>query len=181
MENHKDNSKNSHLQHNTMKHKVILFPLPFQGHINPMLQLANILHSRGFSITIIHTSFNSPNPTNYPHFDFYSIPDGLSDSDRDQTSTDHVISLLPLLNVRCVVPFKDCLAKLLSSNVGEEESRVCCLITDAVWHFSQDVANELKIPRIVLRTTSISSFLVFTAALVLQEKGCLQGMYYFFL
>nr|VDD34529.1 unnamed protein product [Brassica oleracea] len=31
--------------------QVILFPLPLQGCINPMIQLAKILHSRGFSIT----------------------------------------------------------------------------------------------------------------------------------
>ncbi|MFS8012875.1 putative cytokinin 7-beta-glucosyltransferase [Helianthus anomalus] len=38
--------------------RIILFPLPFQGHINPMLQLANILHTRGFKITIIHAEYN---------------------------------------------------------------------------------------------------------------------------
>ncbi|KAL8512741.1 hypothetical protein ACS0TY_019031 [Phlomoides rotata] len=34
--------------------RLIIFPLPLQGHINPVFQLANILHSRGFSITILH-------------------------------------------------------------------------------------------------------------------------------
>ncbi|MFS7958048.1 putative cytokinin 7-beta-glucosyltransferase [Helianthus anomalus] len=33
---------------------IVLFPMPFQGHINPMFQLANILHTQGFKITIIH-------------------------------------------------------------------------------------------------------------------------------
>ncbi|KAJ0564384.1 hypothetical protein HanRHA438_Chr07g0320731 [Helianthus annuus] len=37
--------------------RIIMFPFPFrfQGHINPMFQLANLLYSKGFSITILHT------------------------------------------------------------------------------------------------------------------------------
>ncbi|KAM3739890.1 hypothetical protein ACB098_08G056900 [Castanea mollissima] len=58
--------------------RLVLLPCPFQGHINPMLQLGTILHSKGFSITITHTEFNSPNPSNHPNFKFLPIPDGLS-------------------------------------------------------------------------------------------------------
>ena len=36
--------------------RVLLFPLPFQGHINPMLQLADVLHGRGLAITVLHTA-----------------------------------------------------------------------------------------------------------------------------
>ncbi|BFG22766.1 hypothetical protein CerSpe_090400 [Prunus speciosa] len=56
------------------------FTLPLQGHINPMLELANVLHSKGFSITItsctptstlstlqaIHTSPSTQFPMAYP-------------------------------------------------------------------------------------------------------------------
>ncbi|KAJ0657854.1 hypothetical protein HanLR1_Chr14g0551311 [Helianthus annuus] len=42
--------------------RVIMFPLPYQGHVNPMFQLANLLYSKGFSITIFHTNFNKPKP-----------------------------------------------------------------------------------------------------------------------
>ena len=154
-----------------MQHKngrrLILFPLPLQGHINPMLQLANILYTKGFSITIIHTQFNSPNSNNYPHFTFHSIPDGLLES---EASISDVIALLTLLNVNCVTPFRDCLAKLLT-DVSKEF--VACLITDAVWHFTQAVAEALKIKRIVLRTSNLSSFLAYAALPRLREKGYL--------
>ncbi|KAI3793281.1 hypothetical protein L1987_35897 [Smallanthus sonchifolius] len=60
---------------------LVLFPLPFQGHINPMLQLASILYTKGFKIIIIHTDFNSPNQSNYPQFTFRSISDGLTKSE----------------------------------------------------------------------------------------------------
>nr|DAD28355.1 TPA_asm: hypothetical protein HUJ06_029823 [Nelumbo nucifera] len=145
---------------------LVLFPLPLQGHINPMLQLATILHSRGFSITIVHTHFNSPNSSNYRNFTFLPISDGFSDG---QASTDDVIELITALNVNCVAPFRDCLAGLLSDEQSEEP--IACLISDATMHFTQAVADSLKLPRVVLRTSSPSSFLVFIAYPILRQKG----------
>lgn len=133
------------------RRRLVLFPLPYQGHISPMLQLANILYSKGFSVTIIHTRFNSPNPSIHPDFTFLSIPDGLLEH---QASTKDIIALNTVLNVNCVEPFKDCLAKLLA----DEDANVACLITDVIWHFTQSVADSFEIPRLVLRTTSVWSF-----------------------
>ncbi|KAL5799884.1 hypothetical protein ACOSQ4_032768 [Xanthoceras sorbifolium] len=153
MENHGD----SHLQAGE-KRRVVLFPLPLQV---------------GFSITIIHTNFNSPSSSNYPHFDFRSIPDGLLET---QASTTDAIAFLTLLNVRCVLPFQDCLAELMSLQLPlcREPDRIpntiACLITDAIWHFTQPVADNLKLPRIVLRTSNICSFIAFAALPLLCEK-----------
>ncbi|KAI8540023.1 hypothetical protein RHMOL_Rhmol09G0228900 [Rhododendron molle] len=144
--------------------RLVLFPIPAQGHINPMLQLANILHSRGFSITIIHTHFNAPAKSKHPHFTFLPISDGLSPT---KAPMGNIISFLTLLNSNCVAPFRDCLAGLLA------DGPIACLITDALWHFSQSVADGFGIPRIVLRTSSISSFLVYAAFPTLQEMGYL--------
>ncbi|XVE69321.1 hypothetical protein DITRI_Ditri09bG0143000 [Diplodiscus trichospermus] len=149
-------------------HGVLLFPMPFQGHINPMLQLGNILHAKGFSITIIHTKFNSPNPSNFPHFRFCSIPDGLSENHAVPSDFDNIITLLTILNSNCVIPFRDCLAKLVSVSV---ENHIACLITDAFWYFTQAVADGFKLPRIVLRTTSVSQCIVVTSMPFLREKG----------
>ncbi|KAH9679867.1 hypothetical protein WN943_027068 [Citrus x changshan-huyou] len=157
----------SHI-HQKKGRRLILFPLPLQGHINPMLQLANILYSKAFSITIIHTNFNSPNTSNYPEFSFCSIEDSSSET---EASTADLVALLSLLNVQCVVPFRNCLAKLLSNVEGEEKEPIACLITDATWYFTQAVAESLKLSRIVLRTNSVSSFLVFAAFPVLSQKG----------
>ncbi|KAF5467375.1 hypothetical protein F2P56_017203 [Juglans regia] len=147
--------------------RVVLFPVPLQGHISPMLQLANILYSRGFSITIIHTCFNSPNYSKHTNFTFHSIPDGLLES---EASTADITAVLTLLNANCVTPFRDCLAKLLSDS---SEEPVACVITDAIWHFTQAVADSFKLPRIVLRTSNVSSFLAFGSLLLMQEKGYL--------
>ena len=79
------------------------------------------------------------------------------------------------MNVNCIKPFSDCLAKLLA-DVSKDP--VACLITDAMWHFTQSVAEILKIPRIVLRTSSVCSFLAFFALPHLREKNLsIQGAF----
>lgn len=156
--------------------RLLLIPLPLQGHINPMLQLANILHSNGFSITIIHTSFNSPNLSNYPHFNFCCIQDGLSET---ESSTSDLLNFVIALNIRCVTPFKECLVKMLSDTSDEP---IACLISDALCYFTQAVAESLHLPRIVLGTGGLSSFVAFSAFPFLREKGYLpiQGQFLFF-
>ncbi|KAL3521155.1 hypothetical protein ACH5RR_019304 [Cinchona calisaya] len=150
--------------------RLVLFPVPLQGHINPKIQLANILHSKGFSICIIHTRFNSLDHSKYPHFSFHFIPDGLLEN--DEFSTSDVTVLLRQLNVNCVGPFREILASLLSDN-ETHELPVSCLITDSIWHFTQDVADNFKLPRIAFRTTSICSFLDFHSLPLFRQKGYL--------
>ncbi|CAB4270867.1 unnamed protein product [Prunus armeniaca] len=147
--------------------RLIFFPLPLQGHINPMLELASVLHSKGFSITIMHTHLNSLNPSSYPHFTFHSIPDGLSES---EASTKDIVLLISLLNVKCVEPFRAALADLLS-NVSKEP--VACLIAVLRFHFTQSVAESFKLPRMLLRTGGATSLLVYTQFPLLHEKGYL--------
>ncbi|KAL8097888.1 UDP-glycosyltransferase 76B1-like [Apium graveolens] len=155
------------------KGRLLLFPLPFQGHINPMLQLANILHSKGFNITIIHTSFNSPNISNYPHFTFESFSeDTLAGYDTSLLgNVKNVILLLNLVNKVWIDPFHDCVKRLLSNSSVEDPIR--CLIPDATLYFTQAVTDLLKLPRIVLRTSSLCSFHVFHSFPLLLQKGYL--------
>ncbi|XP_073126785.1 UDP-glycosyltransferase 76B1-like [Henckelia pumila] len=143
--------------------RVILFPLPFQGHINPMIQLANILHSNGFEISILHHQYNSPDPSKNPHFSFHVIPGGLSELQSFQGDT---LALFRFLNFDCIGPIRDCLGKLLSTH-----DHIACMITDANMYNSQAAVEDLGIPRIVLRTTSLCSFLAFATLPVLREKG----------
>ncbi|KAL0359228.1 UNVERIFIED_CONTAM: UDP-glycosyltransferase 76F1 [Sesamum angustifolium] len=148
--------------------RLLLFPLPLQGHINPMLQLANILHSKGFSITIVHTKLNSPNHSNYPHFTFFPIDDGLSEN--NAASRNDIVSLLTVLNVKCIEPFKQAMSELLAESSGDP---IACLISDAILHFTTAVCKSLNLPRLVLRTGGVSSFLAFAAFPLLLEKGYL--------
>ncbi|MED6168757.1 hypothetical protein PIB30_014446 [Stylosanthes scabra] len=63
-----------------------MVPFPSQGHINPLLKLAKILHTKGFHITFVNTEFNhirllksrgSNTLSGIPSFNFETIPDGL--------------------------------------------------------------------------------------------------------
>ncbi|XP_035839398.1 UDP-glycosyltransferase 76G1 isoform X2 [Helianthus annuus] len=148
--------------------RIILFPLPFQGHINPMLQLANILHTRGFKITIIHAEYNSPNPSNYPHLTFKPIKDHLSKVAHEYPTNRDGTYFVRYLNKSCVDTFTDCLAGLLAEP-GEE--RVACVITDACFYVTQAVADDMKLPRIVLRTSSLGCNLAYEALPFYSKTG----------
>ncbi|KAI3799895.1 hypothetical protein L1987_35200 [Smallanthus sonchifolius] len=154
------------LRSTTRRRRIILFPLPFQGHINPMLQLANILHTHGFKITIIHAEYNSPNPSNYPHFTFKPIKDRFSEIAHQLATNPDASYFLTYLNKSCVDPFRDCLAGLLA------EETVACVITDAGFYFTQAVADDLKLPRIVLRTSSLGCVLAYDALPFNSKKDC---------
>ncbi|KAL0452792.1 UNVERIFIED_CONTAM: UDP-glycosyltransferase 76B1 [Sesamum latifolium] len=152
------------------RRRLVLFPVPLQGHINPMIQLAQILHVRGFDVSIIHTKYNSPNLSRYPQFTVHIIPDGLSET---EVSTSDITLFLKRLNTNCAGPFYDCLADLLSRDT---ENPPVALVTDSIWHFTQAVADSFNLPRIVLRATSVCSFLIFAALPLLQEKGYLDNI-----
>ncbi|GAB4827534.1 hypothetical protein Ancab_034418 [Ancistrocladus abbreviatus] len=145
--------------------RVVLFPIPLQGHLNPMFQLADILHSRGFSVSIIHTQFNAPNPADHANYAFEPIDDGLSGSIASKLD---VISLFNTLNKNCKEPLRNCLSKMLAD---DQEEPIACLIADAFWFSSQAVADSLKLPRLVLRTTNASSFVAIAFLPLLREKG----------
>lgn len=147
------------------RRRLVLFPVPYQGHINPMIQLAKVLHLKGFTVSIIHTKFNSPDPSKYPDFTFHSIPDGLA---AHEASTSDITLLLEKLNFNCILPFRDCLANMLSDVKNKEP--VTCLITDTNWYFTQDIADSFKLPRIAFRTSSICSFLSYQMLPLFREK-----------
>ncbi|KAL2248864.1 UDP-glycosyltransferase 76F1-like [Sesamum indicum] len=148
--------------------RLLFFSLPLQGHMTPMLQLADILHSKGFSITFIHTKYNSPNPSNYPHFTFQPISDDLSEA---ETSGLSVFDLAYLINVKCVAPFRDCLDQLFSDS--PEERPFAGLISDPALHFTREVAKSFQLQRFVLRTSGVGAFRAFSSFPLLQEKGYL--------
>jgi hypothetical protein len=147
------------------KGHLLLVPCPLQGHMNPMLHLATILHSHGFLITITETQPSSPVvfPPHRPDFLFESI-DGLDNSPSEIFKGD-VVTFLYTLNTKCKAPFHDCLSRIQTNST---QGPVTCIIHDAVMFFSVDVADDMKIPRIVLRTSSATNFYGLS---LLKQKG----------
>ncbi|KAL7201602.1 hypothetical protein ACSBR1_033321 [Camellia fascicularis] len=129
-----------------------------------MIELAIALHSKGFSITIAHTLFNSSNLSNHLHLTFHPMPDGLTDRD---TSSGDFPTFVPTINTNCEAPIKECLAQMMNQ---EERMRneVACIIYDTLMHATETVTNHLKIPTIVLRTTGASIMVVY---------GCMTRLY----
>ncbi|KAF2294100.1 hypothetical protein GH714_007495 [Hevea brasiliensis] len=116
------------------KPHAVCIPYPAQGHINPMLKLAKLLHHSGFYITFVHTEHNqrrllksrgSNSLPGLPDFVFETIPDGLPPTDAD--ASQDIASLVEATSTNCLVPFRELLAKLNSSS---DIPPVSCIISD---------------------------------------------------
>ncbi|XP_051121785.1 UDP-glycosyltransferase 76B1-like [Andrographis paniculata] len=149
--------------------RVVLFPHPGQGHITPMFQLANILHhTMGFAISIVYTQHNGPDISRHPHFNFHLISDPVTAN--DSPNIPFRGNPIKRFNDHCARPFKLCLDGILSSDT------VRCIVTDAMLYSTQAVADELNIPRIVLRTAGVHSFVLYAAVPLLHQTGYLTNM-----
>jgi hypothetical protein len=152
---------------------VLLFPLPYQGHINPMFRLAGLLHTRGFAITVFHTQFNAPDPARHPDYRFVPVP--VPDGRPVPVAIEDVVAQILELGVACEAAFRDRLASVL-----EEYSRddVACLVADTHLLPIFEVAARLSVPTLALRTGSAACCACFLAYPMLFDKGYLpvQGM-----
>lgn len=159
------------------KPHAVCIPFPAQGHINPMLKLAKLLHHKGFHITFVNTEYNhkrllkarGPDSLNgLPTFQFLTIPDGLPPTDGDVTQD--IPSLCQYTRKTCLASFRNLLSKLnhtSSSNVPP----VSCIVSDGVMSFTLDAAQELGIPEILFWTTSACGFMGYLHYLQLIKKG----------
>ncbi|KAE8700004.1 7-deoxyloganetin glucosyltransferase [Hibiscus syriacus] len=147
------------------KPHAVYVPYPAQGHVNPLMQLAKVLHSRGFYITFVNTEFNhrrlvrSKGPrflTIRPDFRFEIISDGLPPSDCDATQDIWVLS--DSVKRNCSGPFRELLAKL---NGSSDCPPVSCIISDGSLSFTMKAAKELGIPEAHFWTTSACGFMAY--------------------
>ncbi|KAK4854771.1 hypothetical protein QYF36_001032 [Acer negundo] len=119
--------------------RVVLVPCPLQGHINPMLQLATILHSKGFSITVVHTQFNSPNTCNHP--DFVFLPLLSDDSSSERNDSDDFVVFLSNLNLNHKASLQELMTRIVEEQEQEEHEELPCVIHDALMYSVEEVAH----------------------------------------
>ncbi|KAH9602469.1 hypothetical protein KSS87_001060 [Heliosperma pusillum] len=143
--------------------RLVLFPAAYQGHITPMMHLATLLYSNGFSITIIQARYNSLNPTTFPSFTFHFLDDGIPEN--TVPAPNDYTDILSVLNRNCLEPFRECLGEILKGGC------ITCLIADPMWDFTGFVADCYKLPRMVLRTGSVSTFVVYESLQVFKDEG----------
>ena len=151
----------------TKRPRLVLVSCPFQGHINPMLRLGTILHSRGFLITVAHTKFNFQKPSNDPDFHFMSLPDGLSDNSIID-STNFIEAILGF-NTYCKLPLQESLLQMVENQ--EEHGEIGCIIYDGLMYFAEQVAKQLDIPSIKLQTSSALNTITYNTIPRLLKNG----------
>ncbi|CAI9104057.1 OLC1v1002665C1 [Oldenlandia corymbosa var. corymbosa] len=161
---------------NYQKPHAVCIPAPAQGHITPMLQLAKILHHRGFYITFVNTEYNhrrllksrGPNSLDgLPDFKFETIPDGLPPSDAD--STQDIIAVCDAISKNFIGPYSALLSKL--QNSAPDIPPVSCLVSDTVMTFTHEAAEQFGLPNVLFWTASACGLLGFNQFRPLIEKG----------
>ncbi|KAI4337681.1 hypothetical protein L6164_016065 [Bauhinia variegata] len=157
------------------KAHAVCIPYPAQGHINPMLKLAKLLHFKGFHVTFVNTEYNhkrllksrgSDSLNGLPSFRFQTIPDGLPEPDVD--ATQDIPSLCDSTRKTCLPHFRNLLSKL-SDTPGVPP--VSCIVSDGVMSFTLDAAKELGVPEVLFWTTSACGFLGYLHYRHLIDKG----------
>ncbi|KAL8097467.1 hypothetical protein AgCh_030556 [Apium graveolens] len=158
---------------------AMCIPLPAQGHVNPMLKLAKLLHQRGFHISFINTEFNhrrllkSRGPAaldGLPDFRYYAIPDGCPPTDPD--ATQHPALLFTYTPVHSLEPLTDLVSKFNDeANLDSDVPPVTCIIADGLMSFALKAAQHLDIQKLLYWTTSACGLLGYTQYGQLVERG----------
>ncbi|GLJ48490.1 hypothetical protein SUGI_1023450 [Cryptomeria japonica] len=141
---------------------ALLIPLPFQGHINPLMQLAWKLVSHGFLVTFLNTDFNhnrimqantrNPIHNNWDGIRMVSIPDGLPPDDK-RTNIPNLLQALDNSMAPSVI--KSLIEEI---NEREEENKITGIIVDAMTCFGlKAVADFYQIPLFAFHASLVAN------------------------
>ncbi|KAI5068098.1 hypothetical protein GOP47_0016443 [Adiantum capillus-veneris] len=155
-----------------MLHLVAL-PFPVQGHMAPMLQLCNLLASRGLRITFVHLQ------SNFSRLHFSHREQGSSDVPPPNV---HHVSLPASLpgtatsnpesirsRVRAIEQLLPSFVQLLSCLHARD--RVSCIIADALMSWAHTAGSHLGIPGAALWTGTLSSCAAYCNIPLLASHG----------
>ncbi|XP_010514993.1 PREDICTED: UDP-glycosyltransferase 76E4-like [Camelina sativa] len=134
------------------KKRIVLVPVPAQGHITPMMQLGKALYLKGFSITVVEGQCNrvSSPSQHFPGFQFVTIPESLPESEFERLGA---FNFILETNKTSEASFKNCLNQLLR----QQGNDISCIIYDEYMYFCGTVATELKLPNVILCTQSATN------------------------
>ncbi|KAJ4704547.1 Glycosyltransferase [Melia azedarach] len=154
---------------------VLILPFPAQGHIKPMLCLAQLLCNAGIHVTFINSHHNHSRLIHsiqalscyFPTLHFESISDGLSEDDpRSLPSFPDLVSSIKSVTKHL---FRELLVSL---NRGSgPRPPVTCVIADGIMSFSIDVAAEFGTRVIIFRTFSACCLWIYLCVPKLIAEG----------
>lgn len=159
------------------KPHALCIPYPAQGHINPLLKFAKLLHHKGFHISFVNTDFNHNRLIEsrgrdaldgLPDFRFYSIPDGLPPS--NPNATQDIPTLCKYTPINCLGPFSNLISELNNCSVSRVPP-VTCIVSDAVMTFTLKAAEEFNIPEVLFWTASACGLIAYMQYCQLVERG----------
>lgn len=150
------------MAHSHEPHAFVL-PLPFHGHIHPLMELSKRLVSAGYRVTFANTQFNHQR-----------IQAFLQKHDEEEEEGEQGSGLLRLVSLEEGFPAVhdnpfDLLAAAISpamraavdrllAQLLQEDPPVSCLVSDFRLLFTQDIAHKLGIPRLAFWTQSAAVF-----------------------
>ncbi|KAL9248168.1 hypothetical protein vseg_021521 [Gypsophila vaccaria] len=140
---------------------VVIIPHPIQGHVTPMLHLAELLSLANFNVTLfssthVHQCLKKSSDIEgrfslFPGFRFEAVPDGLP-NDHPRTGKDDAWAVLHGFGLNVVG---------LLRQISVDAS-VTCLIVDNWLGSAYDFAKECDIPVISFRCYSASTHCLFS-------------------
>ncbi|WVY94629.1 hypothetical protein V8G54_033717 [Vigna mungo] len=163
------------LEGGSKKPHALLIPFPSQGHINPFLKLAKLLHSRGFHITFVNSELNhrrllksrGPDALNgLSDFHFEAIPDGLPPTDMDATQC--ILALCDSTRKNSLLPLCNLISKL---NHSHHTPPVTFILSDGVMSFTLKASQQFGLPNIFFWTHSASGVMSYKQCKNLMERG----------
>ncbi|GLJ08782.1 hypothetical protein SUGI_0095860 [Cryptomeria japonica] len=149
---------------------AVIVPFPAQGTINPLINLAQLLSSRGVFITFVNMDWShkcmskAAHNDDEPTFKFLTIPDGLPpDHGRLANLAEYVIAME---NLGPVLEHH-----LLSSLLDGKTPPVTCIITENFMSCTHQVAKKLGVPRVIFWTLCATSSIAQCNANLLLSHG----------
>ncbi|KAH7846347.1 hypothetical protein Vadar_012776 [Vaccinium darrowii] len=126
---------------------VLAIPYPAQGHVIPLLELAQRVAQHGFKVTFVNSEFNHRRVMNAlldednvgNHVNLVSIPDGLEPwEDRNDLRklTESTLKIMP-----------GKLEELIEKINGSDNNKITCVIADGCQGWALEVAEKMRIRR----------------------------------
>lgn len=171
-------------QHEIDETHVLIFPCPAQGHVNCMLQLAELLLLSHIHVTFLNTDYVHRRLLRfsdiqsllavYPTLHFETFSNGLPAD--DALNGDNIAQLIKQVNLTAMPQLREICME------ASGKPRISCIIADGIFgRLTNELGQELRIPVVHFRTISACCLWAYFCAPRLFESDELpiQGVYFF--